>query len=281
MSSTQRHWLITGCSTGLGRGLAEVLIERGENVSATARNVDSLDDLVKGHDNALAVELDVTRSIDITRAVDEAREAFGPIDVLVNNAGYGFISAIEEAEESDYRNQFETNVFGLIAMTRAVLPQMRERRSGHIVNISSVGGMVGNPGSGYYAGTKFAVVGFTESLSKEVAPLGIRATVVEPGPFRTDWAGRSLKTASRRIDDYAESVHTRFDQLDEMNGTQQGDPRRAGEAIIQIVNSDRPPVHLILGAPGLKMARQQLELLTQEFNTWEAVTLSADFPDRH
>lgn len=279
--ASSRHWFITGCSTGLGRGLAEVLIERGENVTATARNTDSLDELVVGHDNARAVELDVTRSSDIARAVEEARSAFGPIDVLVNNAGYGFISAIEEAEESEYRDQFETNVFGLIAMTRAVLPEMRERRSGHIINISSVGGMVGNPGSGYYAGTKFAVVGFTESLSKEVAALGIRASVVEPGPFRTDWAGRSLKTSSRRIDDYAESVHTRFDQLDEMDGTQQGDPRRAGEAIIQIVDSDEPPVHLILGAPGLKMARQQLELLTREFDTWEAVTLSADFPDQN
>jgi len=278
MSETNRTWLITGCSTGLGRALAEVLIARGETVFATARNADQLGDLVAGHDNAHALKLDVTVSEDITAAVAAVEQA-GGVDVLVNNAGYGYLTAFEEGDEAGYRAQFETNMFGLIALTKAVLPGMRARGSGHIVNISSVGGLVGNPGSAYYAATKFGVVGLSEALYKEVGALGIKVTVVEPGPFRTDWAGRSLQSASERIEAYANTVHERLDQLAKISGHQQGDPVRAAEAIITAVNSDEPPLNLILGAPGLEMARQKLAALTAEIDRWKALTLSADYPD--
>jgi short-subunit dehydrogenase len=166
-----------------------------------------------------------------------------------------------------------------MAMTRAVLPAMRDRRRGHIVNVASVGGFIGNPGSAFYAGTKFAVVGLSESLSKELGPLGIKVTVVEPGPFRTDWAGRSLQSSGKRIHAYEETVHRRLEQLANTSGNQPGDPVRAAQAIITAVDSDAPPLNLVLGAKGLKMARAKLARLAAEFDEWEAVTLSADFPD--
>ena len=277
MTKENRAWLITGCSTGLGRALAEVLIAKGERVFATARKPDELKDLVAGHDKARALKLDVTVPADIEAVAAEVEQA-GGVDVLVNNAGYGYLTSIEEGDEAGYRAQFETNVFGLIAMTKAVLPEMRKRGSGHIINIASVGGLVGNPGSGYYAATKFGVVGFSEALSKEVAGFGIKVTVVEPGPFRTDWAGRSLQSSTERIDAYAQSVHARLDQVSGYSGRQPGDPVRAAEAMITIVDSPEPPLNLILGAPGLKLVRDKLAALTAEIDRWESLTLSADFP---
>jgi NAD(P)-dependent dehydrogenase (short-subunit alcohol dehydrogenase family) len=279
MSDARRTWLITGCSTGFGRALAEILIARGERVFATARTPEQLADLVDGHDNATALKLDVTSADDIAAAV-AATESAGGIDVLVNNAGYGYLLAFEEGDEAGYRAQFETNVFGLIAMTKAVLPAMRARGRGHIVNIASVGGLVGNPGSAYYAGTKFAVVGMSEALSKEVAAFGIKVTVVEPGPFRTDWAGRSLQSAATRIDAYAKTVHERLDAVSALDGNQPGDPVRAAEAIIAAVDSDQPPVNLVLGAPALAMVRDKLSTLSAEIDAWESVTRGADYPDR-
>ena len=279
MADEKRNWLITGCSTGLGRALAEVLIAKGARVFATARKPEELSDLVAGHDNARALKLDVTVAAEIEAAAAQAEKA-GGVDVLVNNAGYGYLTAIEEGDEQGYRAQFETNVFGLIAMTKAVLPAMRKRGSGHIINIASVGGLVGNPGSGYYAGTKFAVVGFSEALSKEVAPFGIKVTVVEPGPFRTDWAGRSLQSSPHPIDAYAETVHARLKQVSGYSGRQVGDPVRAAEAMITVVNSAEPPLNLVLGAPGLKMVRDKLATLTAEIDRWEALTLGADYPDQ-
>ena len=275
MSLTPRAWLVTGCSTGLGRALAQALISRGERVFATARNPQQLSDLVSGHDNATALKLDVTSAEDVKAAAAVVEKA-GGVDVLVNNAGYGYLTAFEEGDEAGYRAQFETNVFGLIAMTKAILPAMRARGSGHIVNIASVGGLVGNPGSAYYAATKFAVVGLSEALSKEVGALGVKVTVVEPGPFRTDWAGRSLQSSGKRIDAYAKTVHERLDQLARFSGNQPGDPARAANAIIAAVDSEHPPLNLVLGAPGLKMARDKLATLAAEFDRWEAVTLSAD-----
>ena len=279
MADEKRNWLITGCSTGLGRALAEVLIAKGARVFATARKPEELSDLVAGHDNARALKLDVTVAAEIEAAAAQAEKA-GGVDVLVNNAGYGYLTAIEEGDEQGYRAQFETNVFGLIAMTKAVLPAMRKRGSGHIINIASVGGLVGNPGSGYYAATKFAVVGFSEALSKEVAPFGIKVTVVEPGPFRTDWAGRSLQSSPHPIDAYAETVHARLKQVSGYSGRQVGDPVRAAEAMITVVNSAEPPFNLVLGAPGLKMVRDKLATLTAEIDRWEALTLGADYPDQ-
>jgi NAD(P)-dependent dehydrogenase (short-subunit alcohol dehydrogenase family) len=279
MATKKRNWLITGCSTGLGRALAEVLIAKGKYVFATARKPEEIRDLVAGHDNARALKLDVTVAADIAAAAAEAEKA-GGVDVLVNNAGYGYLTAIEEGDEQGYRAQFETNVFGLFAMTKAVLPAMRKRGSGHIINIASVGGLVGNPGSGYYAGTKFAVVGFSEALSKEVAAFGIKVTVVEPGPFRTDWAGRSLQSSPHPIDAYAETVHARLKQVSGYSGRQVGDPVRAAEAMITVVDSPNPPLNLVLGAPGLKMVREKLAALTAEIDRWEALTLSADYPEQ-
>jgi len=277
MSSKNRSWLITGCSTGFGRALAEKLIARGERVFATARQPESLTDLVAGHGNATALKLDVTVAAEIAEAV-AAAQAAGGIDVLVNNAGYGYLTAVEEADEAGYRAQFEANVFGLIAMTRAVLPAMRERGSGHIVNIASVGGLVGNPGSAYYAATKFGVVGFSEALSKEVAALGIKVTVIEPGPFRTDWAGRSLQSSARTIAAYDDTVHARLRQLGAISGRQAGDPQRAADAIIAVVDSPKPPLNLVLGADGLKRVREKLAALSAEIDAWEAVTVGADYP---
>jgi NAD(P)-dependent dehydrogenase (short-subunit alcohol dehydrogenase family) len=278
MSNKPRSWLITGCSTGFGRALAQKLIAKGERVFATARKPEDLADLVAGHDNATALKLDVTEAADIRAAV-AAAQAAGGIDVLVNNAGYGYLTSVEEGTEEGYRDQFEANVFGLIAMTKAVLPAMRERGSGHIVNIASVGGLLGNPGSAYYAASKFAVVGFSEGLSKEVAALGIKVTVIEPGPFRTDWAGRSRQSSPRTIAAYAEYAHSRLDQLTRISGHQPGDPARAADAIIAAVDSPKPPLNLILGADGLKRVREKLSNLTAEIDKWEPVTLSTDFPN--
>ncbi|WP_347555435.1 oxidoreductase [Robbsia sp. KACC 23696] len=278
MASPMRTWLITGCSTGLGRSLAEVLIEKGEQVIATARNPASLSDLVAGHGNAHALKLDVTSASDIADVLAYADRELGGIDVLVNNAGYGYIASVEEAEETEYRALFETNLFGLIEVTRAVLPGLRAKGAGHILNISSVGGMMGNIGSAYYAGTKFALVGFSEALSKEVAELGIKVTVVAPGPFRTDWAGRSLKTAPKRIDAYADTVHRRIDGMEKTSGAQAGDPVRAAEAMIAAVDSPKPPLHLILGESGLTRVREHLVALQAEIDDWAEVSISADFP---
>ena len=277
MTDKTRSWLITGCSTGLGRALAEVLIARGERVFASARKPEQIADLVAGRDNAKALRLDVTSAEDIAAAA-AAVEASGGVDVLVNNAGYGYLTAFEEGEEADYRAQFETNMFGLIAMTKAVLPGMRARGRGHIINIASVGGLVGNPGSAYYAATKFGVVGLSEALSKEVGALGIKVTVIEPGPFRTDWAGRSLQSSSERIPAYAKTVHERLDQVSQYSGKQPGDPVRAADAIITAVESDDPPLHLVLGKMALDRAREALTNRLAIFDKWEAVTLGADFP---
>ncbi|HEX7853502.1 MAG TPA: oxidoreductase [Sphingobium sp.] len=275
MSDRTRTWLITGCSTGFGRALAEILIARGEHVFATARRPEQLADLVKGHANAHALKLDVTVPEDIAAVV----AAVGDVDVLVNNAGYGYLTAFEEGDEARYRAQFETNLFGLIEMTRAVLPRMRERGTGHVVNVASVGGLIGNPGSSYYAATKFGVVGLSEALSQEVAPLGIKVTVVEPGPFRTDWGGRSLQSSARHIDAYKATVHDRLDFIAEHSDQSPGDPVRAAEAIITAVDSGNPPFNLILGAFGVKAVRDKLARMSAEIDQWEQVSLSADYPE--
>lgn len=277
MPDRDRSWLITGCSTGFGRALAEILIARGQRVFATARKPEQLAGLVKNHANARALKLDVTAPDDIAAAVAAADET-GGVDVLVNNAGYGYLTAFEEGEAAGYRAQFETNVFGLIEMTKAVLPGMRRRGAGHIVNIASVGGLIGNPGSAYYAATKFGVVGLSEALSREVAPLGVKVTVVEPGPFRTDWGGRSLRSSARRIDAYARTVHDRLDFIARQSGQQPGDPVRGAEAIIAAVDSDEPPLNLILGAFGVKAVREKLARLSAEIDEWEQVSLGSDYP---
>jgi len=206
-------------------------------------------------------------------------DRFGQVDVLVNNAGYGYLAAIEEGEDSEVRAMFEANFFGLVAMTRAVLSGMRARHSGHIVNISSIGGLASFPATGYYHATKYAVEGLSESLAQEVAPLGIKVLVVEPGPFRTNWAGPSIKQSATRIEDYAATAGVRRSQTEARSGRQPGDPVRAAEAIIAVVQADHPPLRLVLGKPALDIARGKLVALKQDFDTWEATTLGADFPE--
>ncbi len=279
-SESSPVWFITGCSTGLGRALAEAVLKHGHRAVVTARNPAQIQDIAAQNPrNSLALQLDVADYIQIDRAISSAEKAFGRIDVLVNNAGYGYLAAVEEGEEQEIRAMFETNFFGLAALIRRVLPGMRARGRGHIINISSVGGLLGNPSSGYYNATKFAVEGLSEALAKEVEPLGIRVTVVEPGPFRTDWAGRSLKQVRNPIDAYAKTSGARRAQISGYSGRQAGDPARAAQAIIRIVESPAPPMNLVLGKDGLKRVRGKLENFSESLRHWEAVTVGADFPE--
>lgn len=273
-------WFITGCSTGFGRELAKLILARGWRAVVTARKPEQLRDLVAGHEeNALALQLDVADKAQVVRAVQQAEQRFGQIDVLVNNAGYGYLAAIEEGEEDQIRAIFETNFFGLVDLTNKVLPGMRERRSGRIVNVSSIGGLTSFAATGYYHATKFAVEGLSESLAIELDPLGIKVVIVEPGPFRTDWAGRSLLESKTVIADYDTTAGERRRMSKARSGQQQGDPVRGAEAIIKAVASENPPLHLLLGKPALDLAHKKLDALRKDFDTWEETTLSADFPE--
>jgi NAD(P)-dependent dehydrogenase (short-subunit alcohol dehydrogenase family) len=271
-------WFITGCSTGFGRELAKLTLDRGWPTVVTARDRSRVADLVEGRDNGLAVDLDVVDGGQIEAAVKAAEQKFGRIDVLVNNAGYGYQAAIEEGEEDEIRAMFDANVFGLFAMTRAVLPGMRTRRRGHILNITSLAGFVGLPGSGYYAASKHAVEGFSDSLAAEGAPLGIKVTCIAPGPFRTDWAGRSLKQTPNAIADYAETAGARMNTTAGYSGKQPGDPVRAGEAMITITESSNPPRHLVLGEMAFNGVTGKLKERLAEIESLKELTLSADFP---
>src|SRR5215203_5397185 len=276
----KKVWFITGCSTGFGRELAKQLLENGYQVAVTARDAEKVNDLVEiAPDRALAIALDVTNKEQVVDAVAKAEEHFGRIDVLVNNAGFGYFGAIEESDEQEVRSMFETNFWGLANMTRAVLPKMRAQRSGTIVNISSIGGFVGFPGVGYYNATKFAVNGFSEALQKEVAPLGIKVIVVQPSGFRTDWAGRSANDAPHTIEDYAETAGANQAAIRGYSGNQPGDPVRAAKAIVGAVESDNPPFNLLLGRAALKNARLRLDALKKDFDDWAETSEGADFPD--
>jgi NAD(P)-dependent dehydrogenase (short-subunit alcohol dehydrogenase family) len=272
-------FLVTGCSSGFGRELAQRVIQRGWRVIATARNVAQVADLASAAgDRALALALDVTKPEQIEAVVKAAREKFGRIDVLVNNAGYGYQATVEEGAESEIRAQFDTNVFGLFALTRAVLPIMRAQRSGNIINISSVAGIVGFPGSGYYAASKHAVEGWSDSLRAEVEPLGIGVTCVEPGPFRTDWAGRSLRQTPSKIADYAETAGERLISTRQRSGTQVGDPGRASDIMIAFARQPKAPARIVLGAWGFDMVTQVMETRLQDVRRQKDLSLSADFP---
>lgn len=273
-------WFITGCSSGLGRALALRVLEHGHRCVVTARATATVDDIVaRFPKSAKAIALDVTDAGQRDAAVAHAEKSFGHIDVLVNNAGYGYLAAIEEGEDDQIRAMFEANFFAVAALTRRVLPGMRARARGHIVNIASVGGLIGNPGSGYYCATKFAVVGLSEALAKEVAGLGIRVTSVEPGPFRTDWAGRSLKQARQPIAAYASTSGARRAQVAANSGKQAGDPDRAADAIITVVESANPPVHLLLGSNAYGRMREKLSEMSKSLDEFEAVTLATDYPE--
>ena len=272
-------WLITGCSTGFGRELAKLVLQSGDRVGVGARNPNDVKDIIAAYpDTAIALKLDVTRGEEITASVAETKNKFGRIDVLVNNAGIGYFGAIEESEEAEIRRMFEINFFGLANITKAVLPIMRAQRSGHIVNIASIGGLVGFPAVGFYNATKFAVDGYSESLSKETAHLGIKVTVIAPSGFRTDWAGRSANNSPVVIDDYLPSAGANKNTIRGYSGKQPGDPVRAAEAIIKVVETEHPPLRLLLGVAALKGARNKLDQLKKDFDMWEETTVNADHP---
>ena len=279
-SSGEKVWFITGCSTGFGRELAKMVLDRGYRVVVTARDPAKVEDIAAPYrDRALVLQLDVTDLVEVDAAVKSAVKHFGRIDVLVNNAGIGYFGAVEESDEEEVRRMFEINFFGLSRMTRAVLPTMRRQRSGHIVNISSIGGLKSFPTLAYYNATKYAVEGFSEALSLELAPLGIKVTIVEPSGFRTDWAGRSAAESKNRIADYAPTAGKNLDDIRGYSGKQPGDPVRAAEAIITALESPNPPLRLLLGKAALKGARAKLDTLKRDFDAWEKTTVDADFPD--
>ena len=270
-------WLITGCSTGLGRALAEAVLARGDNAAVTARDAAAVEDLAQAYPgNALALALDVTIPEQVAEATRWAEDRFGGVDVLVNNAGYGYRAAVEEGEPEAVRHLFDTNFFGAVAMIKAVLPGMRSRRRGAIVNVSSIGARITPPGSGYYAAAKSALEGMTGSLRAELAPLGITAMAVEPGGFRTDFAGRSLAQAATPIADYAETAGKRRKENDTAHGNQPGDPVKAARAIITAVESPSPPALLLLGTDALGAFGAVLDAQRAELEKWRDLSAGTD-----
>ena len=273
-NETSRVWFITGASTGFGRKLAEAVLAKGDRVVATARKQETVADLERQNPSrARAVRLDVTDLAQVKASVQAAIDAFGRIDVLVNNAGYGLFGAVEEVSDAQIRQQFETNLFGLLNVTRAVLPLLREQGSGHILNVTSMGGQVSFPISGIYHGSKYAVEGISESLAKEVAPFGVKITIIEPGAFKTDFASRSLARAERiaAYQPLYEALMKAFEDA------VYGDPARAAQAMIQVVEADEPPLRLALGADALHMIRAKLNSELEEYKRWESVTVATAF----
>ena len=275
----EKVWLITGCSTGFGRELAKQVLELGYKAGVAARNIADVEDIVKQYpETSIAITLDVTKHDDITNATKQLTEIFGRVDVLVNNAGVGYFGSVEASDEHETRKMFDINFFGLANMTKAVLPLMRKQRSGHIINIASIGGLMAFPALAYYNATKFAVDGFSEALAKETAPLGIKVTIVAPSGFRTDWAGRSANEVQNEIEDYKTTAGANKDNIRAYSGNQPGDPVRAAKAIIKAVEAENPPLRLLLGAAALKNARKKIEELAHDFDAWEETTVGADFP---
>ena len=276
-TKTQAVWFVTGCSTGFGREMATQLLNHGSRVVVTARDPSDLSEFADAK-NALILKLDVTDPAQVTAAVAAAEQRFGHIDVLVNNAGIGYFAAIEEGENAEIRRMFDINVFGMGAMIQAVLPDMRKRRHGFIVNVSSIGGLRSFPAIGWYNATKFAVEGLSEALWQEVEPLGIRVMLVEPSGFRTDWAGRSAAESEHEIADYAETAGKGRHGVRAVSGHQAGDPVRAITAIISAVEGPNPPHRLLLGNQAYDGAMTKLAELKGGFEAWEAVSRGADYP---
>ena len=274
-----RTWLITGASRGFGRHLAEAVLEFGDDLVATARRPEQLDDLVARYGERIrSVALDVTDAAGASNAVKEAVNVFGRLDVVVNNAGYANSAPIEEMAEDDFRAQIETNLFGVVNVTRAALPVLRAQRSGVFVQFSSIGGRVGGtPGMGAYQTAKFAVEGFSEVLANEVAPFGVKVIIIEPGAFRTDWQGSSMQLHPVGPD-YEETVGAINRYRQENDGTQPGDPARAAKVIIDVVGADDPPRRLILGGDAVTSAQKAADLRAAETEKWADVSRSADYP---
>lgn len=276
----EKVWLITGTSSGLGRAIAECALKNGYRVVATARKLEAVGDLVEQFaGSSLAVRLDVTNPADVKTAVSATIAEFGRIDVLVNNAGYGLAGAIEEPSDEQIRQQFETNLFGAVNMMRAVLPQMRIQRGGHIVNISSVLGFAAFGSVGYLSATKFAIEGLSEALAQEAARHGIRVTIVEPGPFRTKFAGDSLQLPANQMPSEYPSTTSFIQYTKKMNGRQEGDPRKAAEAILRVVESENPPLRLPLGEKAITRIEQKLASVQAELAAWREIALNTAFDD--
>ncbi len=270
-------WLITGSSRGLGRSLAEAVLAHGDRLVATARKPEQLSELVTHYgEQVRTIALDVTNAEQARAAVASTVETFGRLDVLVNNAGYANMASIEDTTEADWRAQIETNLWGVVNVTRAALPIMRKQRSGHIVQISSTGGRLGSPGLGAYQTAKWAVEGFSEVLSREVTPLGIKVTLIEPGSFRTNWAGSSM-SYTEPGEDYQGTVGAMYHRLRARSGAEPGDPAKASQAIITIVNEEHPPLRLLLGSNSVSMIRQIDQAKLAEADRWEALSESTDF----
>src|ERR1700744_2770535 len=272
------RWLITGCSTGFGREIAHAALRDGHSVVVTARRAEAGQDFVEEFgDRVVAVALDVTDAGQIAAAVAAAQQAFGGIDVLVNNAGHGYLSAVEEGEDAEVRKLFDVNYFGSVDIIKAVLPAMRARGSGHIINMSSMTGLVANPPNAYYSSTKFALEAVTEALATEVRPLGIKVTAIEPGAFRTDWATRSMKESDRPIADYTD-VAARKDLIKQFADHLPGDPRKVAEAVLMVTKLEEPPLRLLLGRDVLKAMRDKIAALSASIDEWESVTKDVKFP---
>lgn len=280
MNNTDKVWLITGSSTGLGRALAQAVLERGYYLVATARQPEQLKELSDRYpDRVTTIALDVTNAQSIQQAVEAALNAYNRIDVLVNNAGYGTVGAIEEVNDDDIRRQFDTNLFGAINVTRAILPTLREQRSGHILNISSANGISAFAGVGIYSATKFALEAISEALAQEVKPLGIKVTIIEPGSSRTNFSSRALSTLSHQINDYAQTSGKIVQRLQERDGKQPNDPAKAAAAMIQVVESDNPPLRLALGEDSVNLITQKLESMKAELEAWKDVSMNTAFEE--
>jgi NAD(P)-dependent dehydrogenase (short-subunit alcohol dehydrogenase family) len=273
-----KTFLITGVSSGLGKAFAQGALDAGHKVIGTVRNLDSARSFAAlAPGRAHALRLDVTAFDAIPGAIGEAEREAGPVDVLVNNAGYGHEGIMEESPLDEMRLQFDTNVFGAVAMIKAVLPGMRERRSGHIINVTSMGGFITMPGITYYCGSKFALEGISEALAKEVKHLGVHVTALAPGQFRTDWAGRSMSRSPRQIPDYDAVMDPIRAARQAKSGNQPGDPAKAAQALLKLVAAKNPPVRLYLGADALKLVAEKIAAMKSEIAAWENISRSTDF----
>jgi NAD(P)-dependent dehydrogenase (short-subunit alcohol dehydrogenase family) len=276
-----KYWFITGTSKGLGRAFAEAALTRGDRVAATARDTSSLQPLVdRFGDAVLPIQLDVTDRAACVAAVDRAAQAFGVLDVVVNNAGVGVIGAVEETSEDEARAIFDTNFFGALWVTQAALPYLRAQKRGHIVQVSSIGGLVAFPMVGFYNASKWALEAMSEALQQEVSEFGINVTLIEPGPMRTEWANTSMPVVANPNDAYASALEARLEMMtDERALRQPGDPGRAAEALLQLVDAEDPPLRLVMGNGALDLAYQRYEERPAEWSAWEKVSRGTDFPD--
>lgn len=273
-----RTWIITGCSTGIGRAIAEHILSIGEQVAVTARNPADVADIVAAHpDRAIAIALDVSDQVQVTEAIAAAIARFGKVDVLVNNAGYGYVASIEEGDEAAVKAMFEVNLFGAIRMIKAVLPGMRERRSGAIITISSLAGRISNPATGYYSSSKFALEAVSDALSREVADLGIKVCSIAPGMFRSDFSGRSLKSGETPVADYENSVHARIALVRSADGRQMGDPLKLARLVVEVADMPSPPPQLIAGPDAYTAVAARMGAVQDAMKTYQDLSIGTNF----